>query len=427
MKTKKSKDKLIDREIYPQINRWLKEKEIIIINGSRQVGKTTLLLQLRELLTKEKTVYVNFENITELENFSLSPKEFINLQLSKTTKTYFLFDEFQYVENAGKILKLLYDGFPQAKFIITGSSSLKIREIASFLVGRAIFFTLYPFSFGEYLSYKDEKLYNLWKSNHQKLIAFIKNGTDVKTKPLIFEKELQEAIQNYLIYGSYPAIVISKPEFKKDRLLAIIDTYIEKDIIKHLQIGNFLEFKNLIKIFSLQIGNIINYSSLLNDAKMNYADLKKYTGILENTFIIKLQQPFSTNRISEIKKSPKVFFVDLGLRNSLIADLRLIGYRQDRGAIIENFVWQNLYFRNNELNFWRTKQQAEVDFIYRIDNEIIPIEAKDQQYSKPKLTRSFTSFIDIYRPKKGIVLTRNYYGTIHYKTTKIIFFPYFFV
>lgn len=428
MENKKSKDKLVEREIYPQIIKWLKEKEIIIINGSRQVGKTTLLLQIKKLLEKEKVVYVDFENISELENFIISPQEYISLQLDRKRKTYFLFDEFQYVDNAGKILKLLYDGFPQAKFIVTGSSSLKIREIASFLVGRAVFFTLFPFSFAEYLSYKDNRLYSLWKKNQLNFINFIDNHqTKIEAKPFIFEKELQRAMEDYLVFGGYPAVVTSRGELKKDRLSAIVETYIEKDIIKHLQIGNFLEFKNLVKIFSLQIGNIVNNSSLSTDAKISYGELRKFIAILENTFIIKLLPPFSSNKITEIKKSPKVFFMDLGLRNSLIDDLRPIEYRQDKGAMIENFVWQNLFYRYEKLNYWRTKQKAEVDFVYKINNEIIPIEVKDQDFDKPQLTRSFLNFIEQYRPKKGIILTRNYYGLTHHKTTKILFFPYFFV
>jgi predicted AAA+ superfamily ATPase len=428
MKDKKSKENLVGREIFPQIIRWLKEKEIIIINGSRQVGKTTLLFLIKELLAKEKVVYVNFEDINELENFITSPKDYVSSQLAEKRKTYFLFDEFQYVNRAGKTLKLLYDSFPQVKFIVTGSSSLKIREIASFLVGRAIFFTLYPFSFAEYLSYKNSKLHALWKKNQSHFIDLINNHqAKTEAKPFIFEKEFQLAIEDYLVFGGYPAVVTSEPEFKKDRLSSIGETYIEKDIIRYLRIGNFLEFKNLAKLFSLQIGNIITHSSLAADAKISYKELRKFIAVFENTFIIKLLPPFSTSRVTEIKKSPKVFFIDLGLRNSLINDWRRPEFRQDRGAMIENFVWQNLNYRGYELHYWRTKQQAEVDFILIKDTEIIPIEVKDQLYDKPNLTRSFTSFINKYRPKNGVVLTKNYFGRRKYENTQIIFLPYYFV
>jgi len=91
MKIKKSKDNLIPRQILPKIFSWLYEKEIIIINGPRQAGKTTLLYQIKEKIKKEKVVYVNFEDSFQLEAFLKSPKDFVRLQLAKNKKTYFLF------------------------------------------------------------------------------------------------------------------------------------------------------------------------------------------------------------------------------------------------------------------------------------------------------------------------------------------------
>lgn len=422
---KSNNKKIIEREIFPKIARWLKEKEIIVINGARQTGKTTLLFEIKKLLTAEKVVYVNFEEIEILEDFLRAPKEFVSLQLAKNKKTYFLFDEFQYVKNAGKILKILYDSFPQAKFIVTGSSSLKIRQIASYLVGRAIFFNLYPFSFAEFLSFAGEKILNLWKENQEIFEKFIKGEKiNLTDKKLVFEKEIKKLLGNYLIFGGYPAIAISPFELKKERLKAIVETYIEKDIIRYLLIGNFLEFKNLAKVLALQISNLINYYNLTNDLKLNRRELNKFISILENTFIVQRIIPFSTNKITEIKKTPKVYFYDLGLRNYLISDFRKLEDRGDRGALIENFVFQNLTYRGFDLNFWRSKQKAEVDFVLRMENQIIPIEVKDQEFDRPKISRSFTSFIERYQPKRGIILTRNYFKIGKYQKTQIMFFPY---
>ncbi len=427
---KKSKEKLVKRELFEKILPWLKEKEIIAINGARQVGKTTLLLELKKLLKKEKVVYLNFEEINTLESFSRSPKDFVALQLSSSAKTYFLFDEFQYVREAGKILKILYDSYPSAKFIITGSSSLKIRQIASFLVGRVVFFNLYPFSFSEYLSFENKLLFKLWKKKHQIFLDFLEQKRNkIKPQPLIFEPELYRALGNYVLWGGYPAIATSKEDFKKARLNALIETYIEKDIIKYLQIGNFLEFKNLAKILALQLGNLVVYSSLSQDAKLAYREIKKFLGVLEKTFVIKLLPPYFSNKITEIRKSPKVYFLDLGLRNILISDFRAVGERQDKGAIIENFVFQNLFFRDEtaKLSFWRTKQGAEVDFVLEKDREMIPLEVKFQDFKIPRLSRSFLSFIESYQPEKGIVLNKNFTGLLKYKKTQVLFFPFYFL
>jgi Predicted ATPase (AAA+ superfamily) len=191
MKIKKSKDNLIPRQILPKIFSWLSEKEIIVINGPRQAGKTTLLFQIKEKLKKEKVVYVNFEDSFQLEAFLKSPKDFVSLQLAKNKKTYFLFDEFQYVKNGGKILKLLFDQFfEKAKFIITGSSSLQIKEIASYLVGRAIFFYLYPLAFSEFLLAKDELFFKQWQIFNKNLYSFLLGEKFSKTS-FIFEEKLK--------------------------------------------------------------------------------------------------------------------------------------------------------------------------------------------------------------------------------------------
>ena len=119
-----------------------------------QSGKTTLLKILEKELEKKKknVVFLNFEDPDILEAFEKSPKEYINTFLTKSGRYYFLMDEYHYVKEPGKKLKLLYDTFENAKFIVTGNSSLELSgAMARFLVGRVFFFELFPFSFWELL------------------------------------------------------------------------------------------------------------------------------------------------------------------------------------------------------------------------------------------------------------------------------------
>lgn len=426
----KSKEIFIAREIYPEILNWLNEPEIIAISGPRQSGKTTLLRKLADDLNGEEVVFVNFEDSEQLEAFQRSPQTFVDLQIKKDKKTFFLFDEFQYVKNAGKILKLLFDQYPNVKFIITGSSSLKIRQIASFLVGRVIFFPLYPLSFAEYLSGHDRTLFNLWQKINQAFSDFL-DGKKCELPEVIYEKKLQKVYEDYLTFGGYPAVATSIVNHKVGRLQSLIETYIEKDVVKYLQIGNFLEFKALTRILSAQIGGIIRYSSLSQDTALSFAEVKKFLGALEQTFVIKLLSPYHQNKITELKKSPKVYFLDLGLRNALIADFRNLPIRPDKGALVENCVAQNLLFRKktSELYFWRTKQQAEVDFVVRMQNETIPMEIKYQSFTKPGVPRGLTSFINNYSPQKAVVLTKDYLGLSKFSNQKgrILFLPVYFV
>ena len=327
----------------------------------------------------------------------------------------------------------MYDKYStKAKFIVTGSSSLKIKEIASFLVGRAIFFNLYPFSFAEFLSYKDEKIYRLWKQKNHLLQAFLKNKIKTVAKQnWIFENEMERYFDEYITYGGYPAIATSRKKFKEERLRALVDTYIEKDIIGYLQVGNFLDFKRLVRILALQVGNLVNFSSLQTDTRSSYREIKRFIGFMENTFILKLLNPYYVNKISEIKKSPKVYFLDLGLRNSLVSDFRSINLRPDKGGLVENFIFNNLHYQKavNNLRFWRTKQGAEVDFVLKnkTTGAITAIEVKYQPLVKPTLTHSLTSFLKKYHPEKIVVFNKNLFETKKYGQTTVLFIPIFFV
>lgn len=423
--SKNSNTKFTEREIYPQLLNWLDEPEIVAIAGPRQAGKTTLLVKLREELAGQNAVYVSFEDTDQLASFSHSPREFIQLYLKEGQKTYFLFDEFQYVNQAGKVLKLLFDEYPQAKFIITGSSSLKIREIASFLVGRVIFFNLYPFSFAEYLRGKDEVLYKLWLKFNCALKNFF-SGEEIVLPKILLERKLAAAFEEYLTFGGYPAVVTSEPAKKKERLGSLVETYIEKDIVKYLQIGNFLDFRNFTTILSSQIGGLINYSSLASDVSIGYREARKFLGALEKTFVIRLLSPYSSNKISEIRKSPKAYFIDLGLRNMLLENFGEIRLRADKGTLVENFVFQNLFYRKDTkaLNFWRTKQGAEVDFILKFHGKIVPVEVKYQDFHEVKISRSFRNFLKNYQEvEQGVILTKNFSALSKFGNTRLLFLP----
>lgn len=149
-------NKYLPRLLFDEIIKWLKRKEIIAIKGPRQSGKTTLLLMIQDyLIEKERVnpknvIFLTFEDREILEKFSKAPKDFVSsfIRGQKDERSYFLIDEFHYLEEGGQKLKLLYDIFPNIKFIITGSSSLEIAgKTAKFLVGRMFSFYLYQFSF----------------------------------------------------------------------------------------------------------------------------------------------------------------------------------------------------------------------------------------------------------------------------------------
>lgn len=421
---------IVDREVFSHILPWIKEKEIIALNGPRQSGKTTILNKVKETLPAGDTVYISFENNQNLASFTTSPEEFVSAYCQKKNRVYFLFDEFQYVKNGGKILKELYDTFPQAKFIITGSASLSIREIASALVGRVIYQNLYPFSFGESLLLQEKPLYHYWKKNNSFFRSYLKMGFIDYLPKLIFENELTKSFESYLSYGGYPRVNTINPSLRQETLANLLETYVEKDIIKYLRVGDFLEFQNFVKSLAAINGGLLNYSSMSKELGIPYRKVRQYLSQLENTFIIKLINTYATNKTTEIKKTPKAYFLDMGLRNSLINDFRPIDLRPDKGNLVECFVFQQLYFRRRldnsfkyEIKYWRTKQGAEVDFVIEFQDELIPLEVKYQETPDTNLTRSFHNFLNKYKQKKAIVITKNLLTIKKHQDIWVLFFP----
>jgi len=170
---------------------------------------------------------------------------------------------------------------------------------------------------------------------------------------------------------------------------------------------------------------LLNYTELCSTCQSYYKEVKRIISILSETYIIKIIKPFYQNPITELKKNPKVYFFDLGLRNYIIGNFNPLEKRTDVGAVIENFILLSLRnsFPSNTINYWRTIAKAEVDFILRLNEQIIPIEVKYQTYKQPKITKSLRSFIKTYKPKRAMVVTKDFWGEEKFEDTMVLFTP----
>lgn len=387
----------IKREIEREIEKWIESREIIAIRGPRQCGKTTLLMRIKEILknrgVEEECIhYVNFEDDLTKLKFEENPKEFIEFHILSKRKHYFLMDEIQYVKDIGKKLKLIFDSFENVKLIITGSSSFDMINLGAYLVGRVIFFTLYPFSFLEFLRSKGER--------YEKLYQRIKVdfGKRIKPEKTVFLDELNKLLHEYLTFGSYPRVVLEGSKEKKKELLKnIFITYVEKDVVGLY--GNKYR-ERVVKLLKTiaAVRGIVNYETLSTNSGLKYHEVREVLPLLENSFVVFIVKPFYKNLMNEIRKNPKIYFVDYGIRNYLSESFD----NPEFDGLYENFVHNQLK-RFYEVRYWRTTAKTEVDFILKTEKEIIPIEVK----TKPKITRSFRSFIQHYKPKKGVIANLN--------------------
>ncbi|MEK6867789.1 MAG: ATP-binding protein [Nanoarchaeota archaeon] len=382
----------VKRDIEKKLFLWLENKEILAIIGPRQCGKTTLLKRIQEVLFekhKEGCVhYISFEDELERITFEKDPQTYIASYINSEEKHFFLLDEVQYVKNAGKILKLLFDNNDAIKFIITGSSTLDLNQIGSFLVGRVLFFSLAPFSFSEFLSIQDKRMHVYYET--QKISLQKPHLVDT-----LFLAKLNKHLEEYITFGGYPAVVVEKSREKKIILLKnLFTTYIEKDIIGLYGIRYKDKIISCIKYLASILGSILRYEEVCQVSGLYHKEAKEILSILENTFVIQLVKPFHKNLVTELKKNPKVYFIDSGLRNITIN--RFAFTDDEYGHLLENYVSSLV----KDARFWRTKAKAEVDFI---GEDMVAIEVK----STPKITPSLLSYIASYNSKQAFILTKD--------------------
>jgi predicted AAA+ superfamily ATPase len=399
--------RLLESDIASVIN----SPEIIAIIGPRQCGKTTLMYHIADQLGSSKVSIIDFEDRDELNLFVHDVKAFADLHVKG--QEYVFIDEFQYATEGGKNLKYIYDNYP-AKLFITGSSSTELSvQSIQYLVGRIFIFNLYPFSFREFLNYRDPKL--------SRLLA---QPSDLGPEII---KRTNSYYAEFNIYGGYPRVVLSSTNNEKETVIKnIFNTFLLREINQILNYRNEFKLTKLISALSLQIGNSVNYNELSAATGFNYKELLEAIDILEKTFVIIRSSPFFKNKRLELVKSPKFFFVDNGFRNMAIKNFLQPSNRSDIGALNENFIASELVKQGYPIHYWRTKSKAEVDFIIEKEGEVIPIEVKTT-LKMPSMSRSYRSFFEKYSPLRGFITSNQLYDEIRINDITVSIVPHWYL
>lgn len=352
--------KIMIKRFY-NINEFIKQGKVLIIFGARQAGKTTLL---NEFLSNTKLKYkldsgdnIRTQQILGSQDFSLilNYAEGYNL---------LAIDEAQNIPNIGTGLKILIDNFPDLSIIATGSSSFALsQDVGEPLTGRKREIVLYPLSQIELL----EK-YNKF--------------------------ELKEKLEEFLIYGSYPEVIVAdKISEKKEILDELVNSYLLKDIFALERIKAPRQLFDLLKLLSFQVGNLVSLHELAEQVRMDVKTVGRYLDLLEKGYVIKRIGGYSRNLRKEVVSKAKYYFIDNGVRNAIISQYNSINDRDDIGALFENFIFTEIFKINgfkryhNLLYFWRTYQGQEIDLIEERDGKTFAYEIKwtEKSVREPKL------------------------------------------
>lgn len=359
-------------------NTFFKGKAVIII-GARQVGKSTLMRQVVDVMDKTAS-YLDCDD-PEIRHI-LSDANIPELRSIIGKNEIVMIDEAQLVPNIGTTLKLIVDNIPEVQLMVSGSSSFELQnKLNEPLTGRKYEYHLFPIS--------TEEL--------------------VDNRGLLY---VRQTLEQRLIYGSYPDIVNHSDEAKV-LLMNITESYLYKDLLMIDSIRRPVLINKLLVALALQVCSEVSYNELAQTIGTDSKTVEKYIDLLEKCFVVFRLNALSRNVRTELKKSKKIYFYDNGVRNALIKNFAPLSLRNDIGALWENFfISERMKFNHYHSNyanyyFWRTTLQQEIDFIEESDGRLSAFEMKwNPRKSKISLPKSFVEAYDV---KESVIITPENY------------------
>jgi len=345
----------IQREIEAKIKGYLDVPEILAIVGPRQAGKTTVVKHILEHIPNTKSY--TFENPTLAKEFISAPDAFYERYIKGYAIVFF--DEFQYVKNGGKTLKYIFDQYQGTKIIVSGSSAPDIAiQSLKYLVGRVFIIEVFPLSLKEFITFKDGRLGAMLFEEKSDISAFF--------------GDLQKYTEEYIRFGGYPRVVLAPQEEEKKEILSnIYSTLFLREVKDIAGLVETDKLELLMKSISLIMGSVVEYKTLSEITGYTFLSIKKYIKLLRDAYIIIYVSPYFNNKLKEITKSPKIYYLDSGLRNFIVQDFRPLTLRTDAGALFEQLFLKALGAPTQDIHYWRDKKGNEIDFV-RLEEALIP-------------------------------------------------------
>lgn len=409
---------LIKRRLLDDLKGHLSAKEISLIVGPRQAGKTTLMMDLKSFAEKQglKTVFLSldFEEDRPFFNSQQSLLDRLRLEFGDRSGVAFI-DEIQRKEDAGLFLKGIQDRGIPYKLVVSGSGSVELKEkVHESLMGRKRLFELSTVTFWEFAQWKTDYRYE------DRLEDYFTAAP----------AEARRLLEEYLSFGGYPRVVLeSTRDGKRILINEIYKSYLEKDMAYLLRMDRTDDYGLLLKVLSRQIGRLVNFAEISRTLDLALPTVRNYFRYAEKTFMLERVTPFFRNVRKEITKSPTVYFADLGLRNFVVGLFGTdVDVQGDRGFLFQNFVYRFLKENSNvgeaEFHHWRTKYQAEVDLVVELNGAVVPVEIKYQSLKGPAVERSLRHFIDAHAPSQAVVVNLNWSGSVSVGKTTVHFLPF---
>ena len=372
----KAKDPGVPRDV--DFDKAIKSKQIQIVTGIRRCGKSTLLKQLSEKL--DSFYYLNFDD-ERLLKFSVEDFDSLLILWKKLYKSKtIILDEIQNVKNWERFIRRIYD--EDYKIILTGSNAkLLSGDLSTHLTGRHIKLELYPFSFSEYLRFKNFDS-DKWKT------------TDHLAKLL---KLTDEYVEN----GGFPEYVIFGDV---DYLKRIFEDILYKDLIVRFKIREIKSFRELANFLFTNFTSEISYNSLQRALNFkSVVSVKNYIGHLQESYLLHELYKYDYSLKKQIVYNKKIYSVDNGLRNQVS-----FRFSEDSGKLLENTVFLQLKRSGKEVYYYKNKREC--DFLIKQKTKIVEAIQVTDVLSAANRERELNGLIAAMEScnlKKGLIITRN--------------------
>jgi hypothetical protein len=331
----------------------IEHKNVLVITGMRQVGKTTLLRHVFDHLEGKPKLWFDFDNPLDQKLFEDIEyrniyRELCRLSAAKENERVYIFiDEIQNFPEITKVIKYLIDHYG-VKFFVTGSSNFYLKNLfPESLSGRKFLYTLYPLSFGEFLYFNDK--ISVDKISLQNKVSDLKNLTLFQFK----ERELDYA--EYARFGGFPEVVMTRDEETKTQVLKnIFASFFEKDLKLISGYHDIRELRDLILLLVPRVGSMLDVTKISSELGVERQKIYAYLEFLQGVFFIRLLPKFSKSIDRSVAGGRKVYFSDTGLLN-------VIGSVND-GQLFENVVINQLS-AYGAVSFYNKRNTAEIDAI----------------------------------------------------------------
>ncbi len=378
------KDVGVERTLLKEVSKLLETPHVVVLTGLRRVGKSTLLLQIAKKYLNEDFFFVNFED-ERLVNFQAEDFDALHESLISLygEKKVFLIDEIQNVPNWEKFVRRMHDsGY---KFFVTGSNaSLLSFELGTRLTGRSVQMELYPFSFEEFLSFKDVK------------------QRDTKNLTTVERGNMRRLCNEYLKKGGIPD---SLKYPKLDVHTSLYYDVLYRDIATRYSIKNVKGLKELSYFILTNTSSLISFNNLKNVFKFRSVNtVVEYISYLENSWLFVLVNKYAFSLKEQQIAPKKVYAIDTGLVKSIG-----FSFSKNKGKLMENAVFLHLKRKYEDVYYLKTQKGNEVDFYIPQEQLLIQVaENLGNEKTKKREERSILEANKEYKDiKKSIIVAQS--------------------